>query len=453
MLLNSNIKYICNKLKNNMKKALHITFLCLCSIIGFSQGITVIDTSDYSQRTVFIKDFKKSNADFIKKIKVNHSGKVSKSLTTMYKSFESEFVEEIKDKNFTFKSGLEDYIQNIISDLRKDNPLIPAKIEVLIEKSNYPNAYCLANNTFVVNMGLFNWLDNRDQMMAVISHELGHNILDHVLNSQVESIKNNLNESSVVKNLREVKHNRSAKAFDLVKNKIYALKALKRQHEKEADSIGYVLYKKSNKNEFEYVNALKNLLDFDTISPKKLSDKIYLKLYDLPNQKFNKKWLLLDDFTNYNYDGFKQKLDKDSIATHPETEERVASLRSSFEELLLEKKSLPADENYKKIRNLTENEVLPNLFWNEKYGVGIYAAMQFLESEKEDKESQTFYKEWLGKCFEKIYEGRKNYKLNRYLDTVDPKNHSESYQQFLNFMWNLKLEEIKNISDFYNKTS
>lgn len=436
-----------------MKKALHIALLCLCCFFGFSQKIVVIDTSDYNERKDFIKDFKKSNEVFIKKIKVNHSGKVSKSLTTMYKSFESEFIEEIKDKNYTFKSGLEDYIQNIISDLRKENPSIPAEIEVLIEKSNYPNAYCLANNTFVVNMGLFNWLENRDQMMAVISHELGHNILDHVLNSQVESIKNNQNESSVVKNLREVKHNRTAKAFDLVKNKIYALKALKRQHEKEADSIGYVLYKKSNKNEFEYVNALKNLLDFDTISPKKLSEKIYFKLYDLPNQKFNKKWLQLDDFTSYNYDGFKQKLDKDSIATHPETEERVASLKSSFQELQLEKKSLAGDASYKKIRTLTENEILPNLYWDENYGVGIYTAMQFLEIEKEEKESHSFYKEWLGKCFEKIYEGRKNYKLNRYLDTVDPKNHSESYQQFLNFMWNLKLEEIKTISNFYNKTT
>jgi hypothetical protein len=31
----------------------------------------------------------------------------------------------------------------------------------------------------------------------------------------------------------------------------------------------------------------------------------------------------------------------------------------------------------------------------------------------------------------------------------DPKNQSESYQQFLNFMWNLSLDEIKNIADYY----
>lgn len=434
-----------------MQNTLFVFLFSLFLTSSFAQKTTLIDTSDYKERTLFISDFKKSNENLIKSIKKNNSSKVTRSLINTYKNFEAEFIEEIKDKNFTFKSGLEDYIQDIISDLRKENPNIPQDIKVLIEKSNYPNAYCLANNTFVVNMGLFNWLDNRDQLMAVISHELGHNILNHVLNSQIKNITENLNESNIVKGLREEKNNRTTKAFDFVKSRIYAQKALRRKHETEADSIGYVLYKRTNKNQFEYINALKNLLDFDTISPKKVSKKIYLNLFDLPNQKFNEKWLQTDDFTSYNYEGYKQKFDKDSIASHPETIERVSSLKAYFNELEKEQKSLLADTSYNRLRDVTKTEILPNFYYNEKYGVAIYTAMQFFEEDKE-LENQTFYKEWLGKCFKKIYEARKDYKLNRYLDTVDPKNHSESYQQFLNFMWNLKIEEIKNIADFYNKT-
>ncbi|MCB0472128.1 MAG: peptidase M48, partial [Flavobacteriaceae bacterium] len=83
------------------------------------------------------------------------------------------------------------------------------------------------------------------------------------------------------------------------------------------------------------------------------------------------------------------------------------------------------------------------------YGLGIYAAMQFLQ----DKKKEAYTKFWLGKMFEKIYEARKNYNLNRYLDRVKPKDQSESYQQFLNFMWNLKLDEIKHIADHYLKES
>lgn len=73
--------------------------------------------------------------------------------------------------------------------------------------------------------------------------------------------------------------------------------------------------------------------------------------------------------------------------------------------------------------------------------------MQFLQ----DKENEEYYKMWLGKLFDKIYEARKNYNLNRYLDRVEPKKQSKSYQQFLNFMWNLSMDDIKNIADYYNK--
>jgi hypothetical protein len=48
------------------------------------------------------------------------------------------------------------------------------------------------------------------------------------------------------------------------------------------------------------------------------------------------------------------------------------------------------------------------------------------------------------------HQARKEYKLNRYLDAIDPKEHSESYIQFLSFMWNLELEEINQIATHYS---
>lgn len=94
-------------------------------------------------------------------------------------------------------------------------------------------------------------------------------------------------------------------------------------------------------------------------------------------------------------------------------------------------------------------EILPNLFYDENYGKGIYLCMQYLQENK--KTDYSLY--WLGKFFEKIYEGRKSYKLNNYLDQIEPKKQTVNYIKFLNFMWNLKLEEIKNIAEHYNKAS
>jgi len=90
-------------------------------------------------------------------------------------------------------------------------------------------------------------------------------------------------------------------------------------------------------------------------------------------------------------------------------------------------------------------ERIPNLFFNEEYGQVIYMSLLRLQNNPNDLHG----KEWLGKGFQKIYEARRDYQLNKYLDRISPKDQTESYIQFLSFMWNLKLEELKNIAGFY----
>lgn len=432
-----------------MSRFLLVLFLFL-SVTVFSQNYKVIDTADYSERSAFVKDFKMHNELFIKELKNTYSGKVSKDLSKIYKGFEDVFVEEINDKNFTFKSGLENFIQDIISDLRKNNSNVPEKIRVLISKNNYPNAFCLADGTFVINMGLFNWTENKDQMASIISHELAHNILKHNLKLHVKSINENIESVNQVKNIKEQKYNTSSKAFNFLKNQLYEKSELKRKHEVQADSLGYVLYKNAHFKNIEYINALQNMVEFDTISPNEIKMETYKKLFDLPNQKFNENWLKNEDFTSYNYNGFKEKIDKDSIASHPEMTNRIDKLKSLFKELDKDEKATIGDENFKKIRLVTKMEILPNFYHSEEIGLGIYVVMQFLQ-EDATLENTEYYKEWIGKYFEKIYEARKTYKLNRYIDVVNPKNHNKSYQQFLSFIWNLKLNEIKTIADYYLK--
>ena len=72
--------------------------------------------------------------------------------------------------------------------------------------------------------------------------------------------------------------------------------------------------------------------------------------------------------------------------------------------------------------------------------------MKRLEEESDD----SYYKKWLGINFNAIYEAKKKYQLNRYVDRLVPNKQSESYQKFINFIWNLDLNEIKVIADHYN---
>ena len=415
----------------------------------FGQAYKAIDTADYLQRKEFLKTFTLNTDNLIKKNKTDYPGRKGSELAKIYKGFEKDFSEKVKDKDFVFNSVFDDKVNSIISDLRKNNSQIPQNLKILIARDNTPNAYCFADGTFVINMGLFNWLNNDDQLAAVIAHELGHKIADHTLKAFINLIDQNQTDRLVVQNIKSNKENRNKRAFDVLKNRVYKEGVENRKQEMQADSLGYAIFKKSNFKPAEFVNTLKRLEDFDTISPRTLKVETYKKYFSIPNQEFKENWLKKEDFSLYNYNHYKQKLDKDSLRSHPEISLRIENLKKFFPELKNEEIDGKASESYTKIEKIARMETLPNFYYSEDYGVGIYTSLQFLQDGEEEK----YYKGWLGKCFSKIYEARKNYNLNRYLDRVDPKNQSESYQQFLNFMWNLSLDEIKNIADYYKKES
>lgn len=415
------------------------------SVICFAQTYKPLDTADYAQRKEFAKIYAANSEALIKDLKTKYSGKAGSELPKIYKELGKDFEGQVKNKDFVFNSVFDAKVKSLIERLRKNNPQIPQNLKILIAKNNTPNAYCFADGTFVINMGLFNWLNNDDQLASVISHELGHKITQHTLKSFLTMIDQNEMDKLVVHDIKSTKINRNQRAFDVLKNRIYQKGAKNRKQEMEADSLGYVVFKNSDFKNTEFINTLKRLEDFDTISPRQLKVETYKKFFTLPKQEFKEQWLAKEDFSLYNYDHFNEKLNKDSLKSHPEVTRRINNLKRIFPELKTEVADEKASESYAALEKIARMETLPNFYHSEDYGLGIYASLQFLQ----DGEEEPYYKSWLGKCFAKIYEARKNYNLNRYLDRVDPKNQSESYQQFLNFMWNLSLDEIKTIADYY----
>ncbi len=416
--------------------------------VAFGQVYSPVDTADYAQRKDFLKNFSANTESLIKKSKSDYPGKRGNEISKIYREFSKAFEKKVKDKDFVFNSVFDVKVKSLIERLRKNNPQVPQNLKILIAKDNTPNAYCFADGTFVINMGLFNWLNNDDQLAAVIAHELGHKISEHTAKTFLNIIDQDRTDRMVVQNIKSTRENRNQRAFDVLKNRIYRKGAENRKQEMQADSLGYSIFKNSDFVKTEFINTLKRLEDFDTISPRKLNVETYKKYFNLPKQEFKEKWLQKEDFSLYNYSHFREKLNTDSLKSHPEIVLRINNLKKIFPELRTEAADGKAAGSYTALEKTAEMETLPNFYHSEDYGIGIYASLQFLQDGEEEK----YYRGWLGKCFVKIYEARKNYNLNRYLDRVDPKNQSESYQQFLNFMWNLSLDEIKNIADYYKTT-
>ena len=428
----------------NSKNLIFVFLFAFCYSV-FAQVYKPVDTADYLKRKDFLKATKEKNDALIKGFKSKYSGKVGNKLEKYYQEFYTEFEKDVKNKDYTFTSEFEKEVNIIIDELKKNNPQIPKNLKVIIAKDNMPNAFCLPDGTFIINMGLFNWMENRDQLAGVISHEIAHDFLEHSLKMLIAQINDEATDKETVASLKTLSVNKSKTAFEIFKSRIYKKGIEKRRQEMQADSLGYVIFKNSGLKRIEFLNALQNLNEFDSISPRELKTETYKSLFNIPNHPFKDKWMKNEDFSLYNYDFYKDKLNKDSLSSHPEMNIRIAFLKKNFEELNAPKEALKPDKSFEDLQKIARMEILPNLYHSEDYGVGIYTAMQFLQ----DKENEEFCKKWLGNFFDKIYLARKNYNLNRYLDRVDPKNQSKSYQQFLNFMWNLSIEDIENIATFY----
>ncbi len=432
----------------NRKLTILVFFLNFVNL--FSQGYKPIDTADFAKRKQFLDQYKIVNETYDKELKAKYPGTIGKELSKNYSEMQKKFQKEIKNKDYFFSSVFNDRLQAYFAKLKNKNQNIPDNIKIIVGKDNSPNAFCVQDGVFIVNMGLFNWLDNEEQLISILGHELGHKMLNHSVNWQKKLVETEQNSKTEVTQISESKVNRTDKAFNLYKNQIYKVSQHRRKNETEADSIGYVMFRNAGLRKSEYINSLKNLQEFDTISPRMVKLETYRKLFDLPGHPFKDKWMKMEDFSSYNYSNYKEKLDKDSISSHPEVTERINHLKKIFPEISVDEEAVKSeDKDFLELRKIARYEVLPNFFHSEDYGAGIYTAMQFIQ----DEEQETYHKEWLGTLFNKIFEARKNYTLNRYLDRVDPKNQSESYQQFLNFMWNLSLDDIKYISEFYNKKS
>lgn len=417
----------------------------------FSQSYEPIDTTDGDWRNETIDRYKNLRTQFLKDISLSQTGKRKKLLVQNFNSFDERFSEQIKKGQFLHDNEIQNFTENVIEELTTKNPDLPQDFHVLISKDISLNSFCLLDGTLVVNLGLFYFLENEDQIAAVLSHEISHKVLKHSLKSQLRRIETELSDQKKkkVKNLRKQRYNRSQTALNLFREEIYQEGIASRYNEIQADSLGYELFKSTKYDSKNYLAAIRLMEKYDTLKPEGLRQKAYKKWFDLPEQAFNEKWLEKEDFSSYDYSKFKEKINQDSIATHPDVSSRIETLVSYYPELKNKPFIKKSSELYTALQYKAWRERVPMLYNREVYGGAIYLCLLNLEDDDLTEQEQKFFRQWLGLSFQKVFEARENYKLNQYLDRVNPKDQSESYQQFLNFMWNLSLKEMNKIAEFY----
>ena len=416
--------------------------------ISYSQIYIPIDTTNISIKTASSENYKVVSKNYLKSVSKTLSFKEKKLLKKRFKGFDKRFFDDIDSGLYVFDSRFEKIITKIITEITLKNPIVPSDLSFFVSRDNTLNASSVGNKCVIINLGSFYYLQNIDQLASIIAHEISHFLLNHMIKDMqhLYSLGMNSSNKNEIAAIMNEKYNRGDIASSKLKNIVYDISSSYRKDEYEADSLGYLLIKNTNFNHSDFINSFKLCEAYDTIQPIGLKYEMYKKLFDLPNQPFEEQWMKMDDFSAYDYSKFKEKYNEDSLKYHPETDERIKNLKMKFPELNVDGAVAEADSVFKELQNTVKFEQPNSLFLEKEYGVGIYLCLYRIQNE----DHSHYYKEWLGRFFEKIYEARKSYTLNRYLERLEPKHQSESYQQFLSFMWNLNLVEIKTIAEHYN---
>lgn len=413
-----------------------------------AQSFIPVDTANLSTRKQLSKEYIKNTKLFNAQLKSEYNGNEKTNLLNHFEKVHKQFNEDLLNGSYFYDQRFSNMIDRLVAVLKSKNPGIPEDLHFYVSKDLSLNASSLGDKYFVVNLGTFYYLDNEEQLASIIAHEMGHLMLQHSYkNVQRRQIMLKEDALKQTKEVKQEKSNKSEKAWNKLKQLLYEESSFNRKQEYESDSIGYVLFKNANFNQVNYISTLKLMDLYDSIKPMGLKNETYKRMFNLPNQPYKEEWLKQEDFKNYDYSKYHNKIDEDSVSKHPKTIERIANIKRIFPELNEEAKPDRSSADFDSLQSLAKACQPYCLDFQEEYGFGVYICLLRLQTD----ETNEFYRSWLGTFFSKIYDARKSYTLNRYLERIDPKEQSDSYQQFLSFMWNLNLNEIKNIKEYYQK--
>jgi Peptidase family M48 len=342
-------------------------------------------------------------------------------------------VSAIDNQDYVFEPEVGNYIQAIIDQISLANPeRIRVKPFLLIDRSSAANAYALGGNVIVVNLGLLDFAQSREEIALAIAHELSHNILNHVENVMRERAEW-LTSDAYKQSLNAVldsKYERLTRLEKVLTNYSFDRSRHQRYHENDADSLAVILLKKSriafNADFFLRLDSA----DLTYEEPLAHPLKEYFTPYNLP---FEESWTRQRSkgLSTRNYSFRDASTIEDSLKTHPDCPERY-------------KRTLAFSDNAKPtpipatIKEKTDKMLIWNIYDNMNLAACLYRILQ----EKDKGVQDEWYTFMMYNIFNGLYYNDKE--LHRFIAIgVVPKEFiSKDYYGLQNFLEQMPRETL-----------
>ena len=394
-----------------------------------------LDTTSISCRANLNLEYKKK-FETINKGVSSLSGPQKGVTKEIYGEIQEAFFEKINNNNFICDDTINPYLQGLMNEVLTKNGISGSDYKMLLSRNSEINAYNTGDGTIVVNYGLFVAVDSEDELVFVISHEIGHQFLKHVKNDIENFAKLSTSQEMVakVKAIRKQKFGKAAMATDLLKNMQYQKYSVRRKKEIQADSLGLVFYKKTNRDLKAAVSLLEKLDKSD-----KEADSLTIADYKLIFEKdgfvAKKKYFEQEQSLFAKYDKDK-RFEADSLKSHPDCATRIKILSNHLDGKFSENHA--GSNSFAEIKKNSTYQNLFNLYTAERYGASLYEALKVY---KRDMDNPVL-KNIIYLNLIKIQASRAAYTINRYVPSHDNRDNSASLNRFISFVNNIKMTDF-----------
>lgn len=354
------------------------------------------------------------------------------------------FLKEVKDSTFIFDKTIQQSLKTIVAKIYLTNPQINYDdFYFIINKSMIPNASCYGNGIFSINLGLFTLVENDDELAFIICHELAHHLLKHN-NKSIEKHINTYNSKETKKQINTAAsqaYGRRAAVANLLKDLEYNFMKQSRNAEIEADSLGFVLFNKTNYNKEAAITVLQKLDLSDTML---FNAQTHLKQnFDFIEYPFKDVWLSPEDkLFNIKESSDDLKFDKDSIKTHPNIPLRIQNLRTTFKF----KPSYSTLSEYQKLRKQAQDFSIKIYLDQQRLDFALY---QLLSLHEKNELTETEFCTKVAYLLKKAFELKQKHTFGKYVQGINPFSEEKNINEIRLFLNNLELKNIRKIGYYF----
>lgn len=342
----------------------------------------------------------------------------------------------------------ESYLQTLVKKIVQANPeLENTDARVVFSRDWWPNAYCMADGSIVINAGLMVYLNNEAELAFIISHELAHYYLQHskkAISNYVETVNNDEFQREL-KRLSKQEYRVNEQLEKLTKSIVFDSRRHSRDKETEADKQAYRFIQKAGFDKSAAITVLQ-LLD-------KIDDNTFVKqlnlqeIFSFPQYPFKNKWIrkessIFSEVGEEDKEGLSKK-EKDSLKTHPDCTNRIQLLQRIADNSSGSLFSV----NEKQFNQLKKDfiiEITEHCYQSDNLSRNLYYSLAQLK--EGNNQPLAIYS--VARCLNRIYEQQKNHDLGQMID-VESNTQPVAYNLLLRMLNRIKLDEIASLNYYF----